>query len=258
MIFGLAAQRRVVDPQPRRDAGAEVLHDHIGFRHHPRKKDPEAFLRLEVERDGLLAARALEVGEAHVLRRFLLEGDAAGAVERRGERDRVAAFRVVDLDHFGAHAGKEQRALRPGKEPRQVEHHHAVENLLHGAQSRSSRSREGTAGSQRNPRSAAAGVAQSTGVLRRKPHASFLLRNWPQPGIGRVVLLHPGPCMGAGRLSQPAGQGDRCVSAGTGDRPGGARDRAEAFGQPRAAVLRGESSRRGQHHRLRGGGQVAQ
>lgn len=97
-----AAERLVVDPEPRRHAGAIALEQHVGtFRQ--AVKGIAALRRLQVQVDEALAAR-----EA---------------------RDRQAARASAHDDDLGAHVREQHRAVRPGCQPGEVEDPHAFKDL---------------------------------------------------------------------------------------------------------------------------------
>jgi hypothetical protein len=107
-------------PEPVKDTGAEILHQHVG----PDKQSLQgglAGLLLEIEGHGLLVPiRAQEVGRLTV------------AVHRLGERRSpspgvIAAIWVLHFDHLGAEVAQHHRGVWSSQGPGQVDDPQAVE-----------------------------------------------------------------------------------------------------------------------------------
>ena len=108
------AQGRRVHAEPARGARPEALHDDVGARGE-RVDDRGGARRPQVERQALLA----EVERPVV--------DALARDERRERAQRIAAARVLDLDHLGAELGQREGAHRARQQAREVEDGEAVE-----------------------------------------------------------------------------------------------------------------------------------
>ena len=113
-------QPLVGNPKPVKDAGAEVLHEHVGA-------PDEGFegglsvLRLEVEGDGLLVPiRGQEVG------RFTLGVDRLHE-GRPPSAGVVAAVGVLHLDHVGAEVAQHHRGVGARECAGQIDDHHALQ-----------------------------------------------------------------------------------------------------------------------------------
>ena len=99
--------RLVAEPEPRHDARAELLDQHVGAFDQRLKLGAIRFA-LEVEHQAFLAA--VEQREHRAL-----------AVETRLVMAQVLAARPLDLDHLGAGLGQQQGGERPRQERGEVE-----------------------------------------------------------------------------------------------------------------------------------------
>jgi hypothetical protein len=100
----------VVDPQPRRHPGAEVVVDDIGG--------------ADEAQEGGLAGGVLQVQRERQLVALERMAEAVGIGHRRARRARRQRRRGArrDPDHLGPERGEDVRAERPGHHGREVEH----------------------------------------------------------------------------------------------------------------------------------------
>ena len=118
------AERRVVDAEPLRHAGAEVVHDDVG----PGRelvKEGAPFRPLEVDADALLVAVEREEVGTHAL------VGVAGVVPQQAARHLAGAGRL-HLDRLGAEIGQQHACERARQHVRQVEHHDVREGFHRG------------------------------------------------------------------------------------------------------------------------------
>jgi hypothetical protein len=104
------AERRVVDPEARRDARPIVLDDDVGAGGEP-AEELETGGALQVQRDRALVA--VHVDEAEAVVALQLEAHRLARL--------VAAVRRFDLDHVGAHVAEQHAAEGPGHHLAEVE-----------------------------------------------------------------------------------------------------------------------------------------
>ena len=104
----LRRQHVISDAEPVHHARPERFQHHVG-RSHEALHRGDALGMLQAQSD-----RALPPVQGEMTR-----GEVAG--HRRHPADVVAPARLLDFDHIGAQVGQEQRAVRAGKQPRQVQ-----------------------------------------------------------------------------------------------------------------------------------------
>ena len=117
MSRGLAsAERFVGETQPVEHAVAEIVDQHVG-------------LLDQVEQDRL-AARGAQIEREAAL--VAVVGDEMAAIEAAAKiAERIAAFRILDLDHRGAEIGQQHAGERPGDHGGQFDDPYAVEHAAH-------------------------------------------------------------------------------------------------------------------------------
>ena len=106
-------QRLVTEPEALHDAGTELLDDDVGA-FDERRQLLHCAGRLEIDRDAALSP---------VQKR---EIDAVGAEPGRVRAHLIAAAGALDLDHFRAGLGEDQRCKRAGKQRAEVEDAHTL------------------------------------------------------------------------------------------------------------------------------------
>src|SRR5947208_2679884 len=109
---------RVREAQALHDAGAEIFPDHVRLTDEL-VEHLAATLAVEVERERFLVAI-----DRQEVRRL-----AVGQERRAHAPHRVAAIRILDLDHLGALVGEQHRAVRSREHTREVEDANAFEEL---------------------------------------------------------------------------------------------------------------------------------
>ena len=110
------AEFRLAEAELAEDAGAEILHHHVGAGDQP-TGDLTAFLALQVDADRALVAVGAEIEAADPL------AEDVGA----GPAPFMRAIDRLDLDHVGAHVGQILRARRTLQEVAKADDANSVE-----------------------------------------------------------------------------------------------------------------------------------